>query len=423
MEVAYTSWNLQDLTGGPLHRSGWRRRSAPTSSAATASPGRDPPPACASTCSPCGRSGRRGRRASRCDFEGEFSSHTLMPPAFRPAPTAPWRAAGAGSAAVRERMIEVAGEVADGLLVHPLQSPRYLDAGRALPRSTRGLARAGRDASDVGGARWRSSSPPRPPSSRPSGAGWRSTARRRATGTCSRCTASTTSSASSTRCRAPGAGTGMPALVDDDALGDLRRLRRDPGRARGGPAPRARAASTASRCTVRGRGGPGVMVRHRPRAQELSVLGHRGVEVAALLGDPRRSTSAPAAARSRSPAWLAALRATLARRDVGRGGVEPRRRRRARRRTRSRAASTVTRPARTSLATRSGSRSAARPARRRRPSRTSAGRPGCTGTFSTLEGRLHSSPSARISSLLRARAVLAAVHAPRERLRAVVLEA
>jgi hypothetical protein len=46
-------------------------------------------------------------------------------------------------AAVRERMIEVAGEVADGLLVHPLQSPRYL-RDYVEPALARGLERGGR---------------------------------------------------------------------------------------------------------------------------------------------------------------------------------------------------------------------------------------------------------------------------------------
>jgi probable F420-dependent oxidoreductase len=80
-------------------------------------------------------------------FEGEFSTHTLMPPAFRPRPQ-PHGAAPVWLAAVRERMIEVAGEVADGLLVHPLQSPRYL-AEVVRPALARGAARGGRDPSEV----------------------------------------------------------------------------------------------------------------------------------------------------------------------------------------------------------------------------------------------------------------------------------
>ncbi len=70
-------------------------------------------------------------------YAGEFYEHTLMPPDFRPRPHAhalpPIVLAG-----VRPRMIEVAGEVADGLLVHPLQSPHYIRE-TVLPSVRRGL--------------------------------------------------------------------------------------------------------------------------------------------------------------------------------------------------------------------------------------------------------------------------------------------
>lgn len=62
---------------------------------------------------------------SRLSFHGEFYEHTLMPDAFSPGPLgipAPpiWLAA------VGPRMLEVAGHVADGLIVHPLTSASYL---------------------------------------------------------------------------------------------------------------------------------------------------------------------------------------------------------------------------------------------------------------------------------------------------------
>lgn len=75
-------------------------------------------------------------------FEGEFTRHTLMPPNFRPAPAAHPRPP-VLLAAVRERMTEVAGEVADGLLGHAFCTPEVL-RDVTLPAVERGLARAGR---------------------------------------------------------------------------------------------------------------------------------------------------------------------------------------------------------------------------------------------------------------------------------------
>jgi probable F420-dependent oxidoreductase len=76
------------------------------------------------------------------DFRGEFYRHTLMTPFFNPGPT------GYGSpkvflAAVGEHMTEVAGEVADGILIHGFTTERYVREV-TLPAVDRGLAKAGR---------------------------------------------------------------------------------------------------------------------------------------------------------------------------------------------------------------------------------------------------------------------------------------
>ena len=78
----------------------------------------------------------------RLDFRGRFYRHTLMTPIFVPA-RSPWGPPPVWLAAVQPRMAEVAGEVADGLLVHPLNSRRFLDE-RLLPALDVGLARGGR---------------------------------------------------------------------------------------------------------------------------------------------------------------------------------------------------------------------------------------------------------------------------------------
>jgi probable F420-dependent oxidoreductase len=76
------------------------------------------------------------------NFRGEFYRHTLMTPFFSPAPN-PYGPPRIFLAAVGEMMTEVAGEVADGLLVHPFTTERYLREV-TLPALQRGLARADR---------------------------------------------------------------------------------------------------------------------------------------------------------------------------------------------------------------------------------------------------------------------------------------
>lgn len=78
------------------------------------------------------------------DFRGEFFQHTLMPPLFRPDPAEvaefgppPIHLAGVG-----RRMTEVAGEVADGFLSHPLCTTEYLRE-RTLPALRHGAALSG----------------------------------------------------------------------------------------------------------------------------------------------------------------------------------------------------------------------------------------------------------------------------------------
>ena len=80
-------------------------------------------------------------------FEGELYRHTLMPPNFRPAPAAHPRPP-VLVAAVRERLTEVAGEVADGLLGHAFSTPQVLREV-TLPALERGLERGGRTRADV----------------------------------------------------------------------------------------------------------------------------------------------------------------------------------------------------------------------------------------------------------------------------------
>jgi probable F420-dependent oxidoreductase len=79
-------------------------------------------------------------------FEGEIYRHTLMTPFFTPEPTdlGPARIFLAG---VGPGMTEVAGEVADGFLVHPFSTPEFVRE-HTMPALERGLATAGRARED-----------------------------------------------------------------------------------------------------------------------------------------------------------------------------------------------------------------------------------------------------------------------------------
>src|SRR6478735_7271192 len=72
------------------------------------------------------------QEGTRLDFRGEFTQHTLMPPAFVPGPN----------------MARTAAEVADGLLVMPRHGHRHVRE-RTLPAVDEGLARAGRTRADL----------------------------------------------------------------------------------------------------------------------------------------------------------------------------------------------------------------------------------------------------------------------------------
>ncbi len=79
-------------------------------------------------------------------FRGDFYTHTLMPPFFDPGPN-PFGPPKVFLAGVGERMTEVAGEVADGLLAHGFTTSRYMREV-TVPALERGLERAGRSRSD-----------------------------------------------------------------------------------------------------------------------------------------------------------------------------------------------------------------------------------------------------------------------------------
>lgn len=81
----------------------------------------------------------------KLEFVGKHYTHTLMTPAFTPENTR-YGAPKVILAAVGPRMTEVAGEVADGMIIHPFSTVPYIEAV-TLPAIDRGLARAGKERS------------------------------------------------------------------------------------------------------------------------------------------------------------------------------------------------------------------------------------------------------------------------------------
>ena len=82
----------------------------------------------------------------KLDFRGQFYQHTLMTPFFDPGPN-PHGNPKVFLAAVGERMTEVAGEVADGIILHGFTTERYV-RDVSLPALERGWARAGKRRTD-----------------------------------------------------------------------------------------------------------------------------------------------------------------------------------------------------------------------------------------------------------------------------------
>jgi probable F420-dependent oxidoreductase len=77
------------------------------------------------------------------DFQGDFYTHSLMPPLFNPGPLE-FPSPEIWLAGVGPRMVETAGSAADGFICHPLLSREYL-ADALRPALDRGRGVAGTD--------------------------------------------------------------------------------------------------------------------------------------------------------------------------------------------------------------------------------------------------------------------------------------
>jgi probable F420-dependent oxidoreductase len=89
---------------------------------------------------------RAFNREEQLAYDGEFWKLSLLPRDWSPTPhDHPMRV---DISAVGPLMTQVAGEVADGVHVHPLHSMPYIE-NRLLPAVADGAARAGRDVADI----------------------------------------------------------------------------------------------------------------------------------------------------------------------------------------------------------------------------------------------------------------------------------
>ncbi len=84
---------------------------------------------------------------SRVDFRGDYTTHTLMTPVFNPGPN-PHGVPRVLVGALGPKMIEMAAEVSDGILVMPFNSDAHMRE-RTIPAIERGLAKAGRTRADI----------------------------------------------------------------------------------------------------------------------------------------------------------------------------------------------------------------------------------------------------------------------------------
>ncbi len=141
MQVAYTAWDLQGLARGRFVlglgtqvRAHVERRFSATWSR--------PADRMREYVAALGAIWSAWEDGTKLDFRGDFYQHTLMPPAFHAARHQHGRPP-VFLAGVRPGMLEVAGEVADGLLIHPFHTQEYLRDTLA-PALGRGLAKAGR---------------------------------------------------------------------------------------------------------------------------------------------------------------------------------------------------------------------------------------------------------------------------------------
>jgi probable F420-dependent oxidoreductase len=146
LTIAHAAWDLQALTGGRFAL-GLGSQIAPHITQRFSMPWSRPAERMRELVLAVRAIWDRWQDGTPLDFRGDFYTHTRMPPAFDPGPL-PHRRPPVLLGGVGPRMTEVAGEVADGFLVHPVNTRRSLQE-LTVPALARGASRAGRDPAEL----------------------------------------------------------------------------------------------------------------------------------------------------------------------------------------------------------------------------------------------------------------------------------
>lgn len=146
MTLANIGWDLQALTGGRFVL-GLGTQIAPHITQRFSMPWSEPVARLREMVAAIRAIWRSWETGERLSFAGRYYTHTRMIPAFDPGPN-PFGAPRILTAGFGPQMTALAGECADGFLVHPLNTRRSLEQ-LTMPAIAEGLARAGRSRSDI----------------------------------------------------------------------------------------------------------------------------------------------------------------------------------------------------------------------------------------------------------------------------------
>ena len=146
MTLANIGWDLQALTGGRFVL-GLGTQIAPHITQRFSMPWSEPVARLREMVAAIRAIWRSWETGERLSFAGRYYTHTRMIPAFDPGPS-PFGAPRILTAGCGPQMTALAGECADGFLVHPLNTRRSLEQ-LTMPAIAEGLARAGRSRSDI----------------------------------------------------------------------------------------------------------------------------------------------------------------------------------------------------------------------------------------------------------------------------------
>lgn len=146
MTLANIGWDLQALTGGRFVL-GLGTQIAPHITQRFSMPWSEPVARLREMVAAIRAIWRSWETGERLSFAGRYYTHTRMIPAFDPGPS-PFGAPRILTAGFGPQMTALAGECADGFLVHPLNTRRSLEQ-LTMPAIAEGLARAGRSRSDI----------------------------------------------------------------------------------------------------------------------------------------------------------------------------------------------------------------------------------------------------------------------------------